>query len=100
VATLVVTLLLTFGLYGWRHVDSLRESSASTPASTGERIRLAVLPFVNLSADPEQEYFSDGLTEELIAPPRRAPAAAIGCDRQDIGDALQGGSSRAGRHRS
>jgi TolB-like protein/DNA-binding winged helix-turn-helix (wHTH) protein/Flp pilus assembly protein TadD len=39
----------------------------SVPASTGERIRLAVLPFVNLSADPEQEYFSDGLTEELIA---------------------------------
>lgn len=29
-------------------------------------IRLAVLPFENLTGDPEQEYFSDGLTEELI----------------------------------
>ena len=27
---------------------------------------LAVLPFVNMSADPEQEYFSDGLSEELL----------------------------------
>jgi adenylate cyclase len=28
--------------------------------------RLAILPFVNLSADPDNEYFSDGITEELL----------------------------------
>ena len=28
--------------------------------------RLAVLPFMNMSADPENEYFSDGITEELL----------------------------------
>ena len=28
--------------------------------------RLAVLPFLNMSADPENEYFSDGITEELL----------------------------------
>jgi TolB-like protein/DNA-binding winged helix-turn-helix (wHTH) protein/cytochrome c-type biogenesis protein CcmH/NrfG len=35
------------------------------PAPTG-RVLLAVLPFENLSGDPEQEFFSDGLTDEMI----------------------------------
>lgn len=33
----------------------------------GRRIMLAVLPFENLTGDPEQDYFSDGLTEEMIS---------------------------------
>ena len=40
---------------------------ASLAASPGSRIRsLAVLPLENLSRDPEQEYFAEGLTEALI----------------------------------
>jgi TolB-like protein/DNA-binding winged helix-turn-helix (wHTH) protein/Tfp pilus assembly protein PilF len=33
----------------------------------GSRVMLAVLPFENLTGDPAQEYFSDGLTEEMIS---------------------------------
>jgi TolB-like protein/DNA-binding winged helix-turn-helix (wHTH) protein/Tfp pilus assembly protein PilF len=36
------------------------------PAPPGQRLTLAVLPFDNLSGDADQEYLSDGLTEEMI----------------------------------
>jgi TolB-like protein/Tfp pilus assembly protein PilF len=39
---------------------------ASKPAADSTNLRLVVLPFANLSNDPAQEYFSDGLTEEMI----------------------------------
>ncbi len=40
--------------------------SARTPRSFSGKVTLAVLPFQNLTGDASQEYFSDGLTEEMI----------------------------------
>ena len=38
---------------------------------------IAVLPFVNMSSDPEQEYFADGVTEDLITDLSRLPGIAV-----------------------
>jgi adenylate cyclase len=43
-----------------------RVVEAESPPPLPDKPSIAVLPFANLSADPEQEYFADGMVEEII----------------------------------
>jgi adenylate cyclase len=50
--------------------DSSRQTKAAAPAkpilSLPDKPSIAVLPFTNMSGDPEQEFFADGMTEDII----------------------------------
>jgi TolB-like protein/DNA-binding winged helix-turn-helix (wHTH) protein/Tfp pilus assembly protein PilF len=68
-AVVVVILAFTFG--------ASRMHSSKATVSTGSFHSVAVLPLHNLSSDPDQEYFSDGITDELITELAKAPGLRV-----------------------
>jgi len=51
---------------GYRFLEKVFEPPQVTEKDRSPRTRLVVLPFLNLSGDPAQEYFSDAMTDEII----------------------------------
>src|SRR5262249_44951439 len=49
----------------------------STPTTSSDKPSIAVLPFTNMSSDPEQEYFADGLSEDLITDLSKVPGLMV-----------------------
>lgn len=59
-------LIQTMPRKGFRFIGEVREEQASTPTSPrAPHLSMVVLPFLNLSNDPQQEYFADGITDDL-----------------------------------
>lgn len=48
-----------------------------TPASHAKSLLIGVLPFNNLSSDPDQEFFADGITEEIITTLSKLPSLLV-----------------------
>jgi TolB-like protein/DNA-binding winged helix-turn-helix (wHTH) protein/Tfp pilus assembly protein PilF len=60
-ALAALTVILAAAAYiSWRHF-------AGITAPRSQKIMLAVMPFANLTGDPDKEYLADGLTEEMIS---------------------------------
>ncbi len=74
-AVVTVLLLIVGGLLIWRVVSPPLEVASVEKMAfpLPDKPSIAVLPFDNLSGDPEQEYFSDGITEEIITALSKVP---------------------------
>ena len=68
---------------GWRKlVASVRQlagapAAKSAPRGPSEQVSICVLPFQNMSGDPEQEYFSDGISEDITTDLSKVSALGV-----------------------
>jgi TolB-like protein/Tfp pilus assembly protein PilF len=67
----ILVAVAAVGIYQFTQQDGSEPTGESmqsepTAADGSEEPSIAVLPFVNMSSDPEQEFFSDGISEELL----------------------------------
>ena len=82
----VLALLAIFVYFLWLHSRS--------KTATGSRTMLAVLPFQNLSGNADQDYFSDGMTEELITRLGRLQPQKLGVIARTSSMTFKGSSKR------
>jgi adenylate cyclase len=60
-----------------RAVSMIEPLAASQPLPLPDKPSIAVLPFTNMSTDPEQEFFADGIAEDIITSLSRYPSLFV-----------------------
>src|SRR6266852_2674975 len=83
----LLAILLAGSYFAWRRI----RPTAPTPLG---RIMLAVLPFQNLTGNADQEYLTDGLTEEMITQLGRLQPERLGVIARTSGMGLKHGGER------
>src|SRR5947207_458729 len=93
IATVILVALAAAGWWQWSGLPSMgpialqqagrpgmpapQADSAAARNTPAQRLSIVVLPFTNLSNDPEQEYFADGITEDLTTDVSRIAGAVV-----------------------
>jgi adenylate cyclase len=78
-ASVIFLILIVGGLLIWRAASPPKEVASVEKMAfpLPDKPSIAVLPFDNMSDDPKQEYFSDGITEEIITSLSKVPQLFI-----------------------
>src|SRR5580693_8966153 len=82
-AAVLVMIAFIFGGWWWSEHPSKHQQSAATqpapvaPTNAPDQKSVAVLPFVNMSDDKGSEYFSDGVSEELLTVLQKIPGMHV-----------------------
>src|SRR6266446_4326356 len=71
---IIATALISYRQFAPRQAVVAERAASATPASA---ISIAVLPFANISGDTSQEFFSDGLTEEITSTLSKIPGLRV-----------------------
>ena len=74
----VLAVAVVFLLYRQVGIDEVEQPvTIAAPPAEASHNSVAVLPFVNMSADPDNEYFSDGIAEEILNVLARIPELKV-----------------------
>jgi TolB-like protein/Flp pilus assembly protein TadD len=93
---IIAALVVALGYFIWDRQNLTRESpetAAATDTSVGQEAEksvpiersIAVLPFLNMSSDEEQQWFADGLTEEVLNSLARTPDLLVASRTSSFG---------------